>query len=207
VDDPTRLSGEATAVPLGNGAPRDVSPGGSSRDPSPGGSNWSRFAPGTVFAGRFRIVPPLGRGGMGEGVPGRRPQARMTVALKLRPDHLVRDPAHLAQFHNEVRVARTISHRTVCRTYDIGDADGRRRTSSSPARYSECDWRTDDAGFTPRLCGPRCRWFAVRRNIPAHQRFSRPYAGVTIGLLAVIVGLSIFGFVASRGGESLFGRY
>ena len=35
------------------------------------------------------------------------------------------DPARLAQFHNEVRVARTISHRNVCRTYDIGDADGR----------------------------------------------------------------------------------
>ena len=48
-----------------------------------------------------------------------------TVALKLLPDHLARDPARLAQFHNEVRVARTISHRNVCRTYDIGDADGR----------------------------------------------------------------------------------
>jgi Protein kinase domain len=48
-----------------------------------------------------------------------------TVALKLLPDHFVRDPARLAQFHNEVRVARTISHRNVCRTYDIGDADGR----------------------------------------------------------------------------------
>jgi serine/threonine-protein kinase len=48
-----------------------------------------------------------------------------TVALKLLPDHLARDPGRLAQFHNEVRVARTISHRNVCRTYDIGDADGR----------------------------------------------------------------------------------
>src|SRR5438046_2462370 len=48
-----------------------------------------------------------------------------TVALKLLPDHLAHDRARLAQFHNEVRVARTISHRNVCRTYDIGDADGR----------------------------------------------------------------------------------
>src|SRR5262249_48558991 len=29
------------------------------------------------------------------------------------------------QFHTEVRIARTIAHRNVCRTYDIGDADGR----------------------------------------------------------------------------------
>ena len=36
-----------------------------SRDPS-SGSDWGRFAPGTLFAGRFRIVAPLGRGGMGE---------------------------------------------------------------------------------------------------------------------------------------------
>ena len=47
-----------------------------------------------------------------------------TVALKFLPADLMRDPARLAQFHNEVRVARTISHRNVCRTYDIGDADG-----------------------------------------------------------------------------------
>ena len=47
-----------------------------------------------------------------------------TVALKFLPDDLMHDPARLAQFHNEVRVARTISHRNVCRTYDIGDADG-----------------------------------------------------------------------------------
>jgi serine/threonine-protein kinase len=40
-----------------------------------------------------------------------------TVALKLLPDKLASDPARLAQFHNEVRVARTISHRnTAART-------------------------------------------------------------------------------------------
>jgi hypothetical protein len=48
-----------------------------------------------------------------------------TVALEFLPDLLTQDPARLAQFHNEIRVARTISHRNVCRTYDIGDADGR----------------------------------------------------------------------------------
>jgi hypothetical protein len=32
------------------------------------------------------------------------------------------DRARLAPFHSEVRVARTISRRNVCRTYDIRDA-------------------------------------------------------------------------------------
>jgi serine/threonine-protein kinase len=89
------------------------------------GSDWGRFAPGTLFAGRFRIVAPLGRGGMGEVYRADDLKLGQTVALKFLPDHLAHDPARLAQFHNEVRVARTISHRNVCRTYDIGDADGR----------------------------------------------------------------------------------
>ena len=92
---------------------------------SSSGADWGRFAPGTVFAGRFRIVAPLGRGGMGEVYRADDLKLGQTVALKFLPDDLAREPARLAQFHNEVRVARTISHRNVCRTYDIGDADGR----------------------------------------------------------------------------------
>jgi serine/threonine-protein kinase len=47
------------------------------------------------------------------------------VALKFLPDHLLSDGAALARFHREVRVARQVSHRNVCRVYDIGDTDGR----------------------------------------------------------------------------------
>jgi serine/threonine protein kinase len=92
---------------------------------SSSGSGWGRFAPGTLLAGRFRIVAPLGRGGMGEVYRADDLKLDQTVALKFLPDDLMHDAARLAQFHNEVRVARTISHRNVCRTYDIGDADGR----------------------------------------------------------------------------------
>src|SRR4051812_31613818 len=92
---------------------------------SSSGTGWGRFAPGTLLAGRFRIVAPLGRGGMGEVYRADDLKLGQTVALKFLPDELMHDPARLAQFHNEVRVARTISHRNVCRTYDIGDADGR----------------------------------------------------------------------------------
>src|SRR5207302_2239828 len=89
------------------------------------GADWGRFAPGTLLSGRFRIVAPLGRGGMGEVYRAEDLKLGQTVALKFLPDDLLREPARLAQFHNEVRIARTISHRNVCRTYDIGDADGR----------------------------------------------------------------------------------
>jgi hypothetical protein len=113
MDSLTRLTGDATvasgSTALGTGS----------------GTDWGRFAPGTLFAGRFRIVAPLGRGGMGEVYRAEDLTLGQTVALKFLPDTLAHDAGRLAQFHNEVRVARTISHRNVCRTYDIGDADGR----------------------------------------------------------------------------------
>src|SRR5919204_740591 len=85
----------------------------------------ARFEAGTLFAGRFRIVGPLGKGGMGEVYRADDLKLDQAVALKLLPPGLECDPARLAQFHNEVRIARQVSHRNVCRTYDIGDADGR----------------------------------------------------------------------------------
>ena len=48
------------------------------------------------------------------------------VALKFLPDGTSRDTTRLAQFHNELRVARQVSHKHVCRLYDLGEADGRR---------------------------------------------------------------------------------
>src|SRR5437762_4470541 len=116
MDDVTRLPDEASRkTGLGTIPARDLSP-------TP--STWGRFEPGTIFAGRFRIVAPLGKGGMGEVYRADDVKLAQAVALKLLPRDLAADPVRLAQFHNEVRVARTISHRNVCRTYDIGDADG-----------------------------------------------------------------------------------
>jgi serine/threonine-protein kinase len=46
------------------------------------------------------------------------------VALKLLPERLAGDPKRLEYFHNEVRLARQVSHPNVCRVYDIGEVDG-----------------------------------------------------------------------------------
>src|SRR5436305_2346057 len=116
MDDLTRTAGGATR-PSGSAPTSTIT--------SSSGTGWGRFAPGILLANRFRIVAPLGRGGMGEVYRADDLKLGQTVALKFLPDDLMHDPGRLAQFHNEVRVARTISHRNVCRTYDIGDADGR----------------------------------------------------------------------------------
>jgi tRNA A-37 threonylcarbamoyl transferase component Bud32 len=85
----------------------------------------ARFVPGTMLAERYRIVGLLGKGGMGEVYRAEDLKLGQPVALKFLPDHLLNDGAALARFHREVRVARQVSHRNVCRVYDIGEIDGR----------------------------------------------------------------------------------
>jgi serine/threonine-protein kinase len=88
----------------------------------PGGP--ARFVPGQVLAGRYRIVAPLGRGGMGEVYRADDLALGQAVALKFLPARLAADPDRLARFRKEVRVARQVSHPHVCRVYDLGEAEG-----------------------------------------------------------------------------------
>jgi Protein kinase domain len=84
----------------------------------------ARFVPGDVLAGRYRIAGMLGRGGMGEVYRADDLKLKQPVALKFLPEALSADGAALARFYQEVSVARQISHRHVCRVYDIGEAEG-----------------------------------------------------------------------------------
>ena len=78
------------------------------------------------MAGRYRLVTLLGRGGMGEVYRAEDLTLDQPVALKFLPEHVAADAQHLAQFHNELRIARQVSHKNVCRLYDLGEADGQR---------------------------------------------------------------------------------
>src|SRR4051794_17995204 len=87
----------------------------------------SRFAPGSIIAARYRLIALLGRGGMGEVYRAEDLTLDQQVALKFLPERAHGyDASTLAQFHNELRIARQVSHKNVCRVYDLGDADGRR---------------------------------------------------------------------------------
>ena len=71
----------------------------------------------------------LGRGGMGEVYRAEDMTLDHPVALKFLPDLNVAGGANeatLAQFHNELRIARQVSHKNVCRLYDLGETDRRR---------------------------------------------------------------------------------
>src|SRR5438477_1795292 len=89
----------------------------------------SRFAPGSIIAGRYRLVALLGRGGMGEVYRADDLTLDHPVALKFLPERAApdtesgsgHDAAQIAQFHNELRTARQVSHKNVCRLYDLGE--------------------------------------------------------------------------------------
>ena len=83
-----------------------------------------RFAPGEVLDARYRIIGLLGKGGMGEVYRADDLRLGQPVALKFLPDAVASDPVRLAQFHNEVRTARQVSHPNICRVYDIGEVEG-----------------------------------------------------------------------------------
>jgi serine/threonine protein kinase len=124
---PTRAAGgpigvvsRRTPTPAGAAAPQSDSGWLSSSDSISHG----RFAPGTVLDGRYRIIGLLGKGGMGEVYRADDLRLGQPVALKFLPDALRQEPVRLAQFHNEVRTARQVSHPNVCRVYDIGEVEG-----------------------------------------------------------------------------------
>ena len=108
--------------------------GKSTEEPTPASSDsvtpsWNsvmrgRFLPGAVLAGRYRIVGLLGKGGMGEVYRADDLKLGQAVALKFLPPQFAKDSKWLEYLHNEVRMARQVSHPNVCRVYDISEVDG-----------------------------------------------------------------------------------
>ena len=92
--------------------------------PLAAGGPTARFTPGTMLAARYRLVAPLGKGGMG--VVYRADDLRLgqPVALKFLPADMARDRDALKRLKDEVSVGRQISHPNVCRLYDLVEADG-----------------------------------------------------------------------------------
>src|SRR5579871_7044421 len=83
-----------------------------------------RFPPGALLASRYRIISRLGKGGMGEVFRADDLILRQPVALKFLPESAKNNVNLLTRFYDEVRIARQISHKNVCRVYDIGEVDG-----------------------------------------------------------------------------------
>ncbi|HKZ32521.1 MAG TPA: protein kinase [Vicinamibacteria bacterium] len=80
---------------------------------------------GALFASRYEILGPLGRGGMGMVYRAFDRELGETVAIKvLRPD-VARESGRVEQrFRSEIRLARRVRHRNVCSVYGDGEDRG-----------------------------------------------------------------------------------
>jgi serine/threonine protein kinase len=80
-------------------------------------------ARGTLFAGRYEVIEELGRGGMGRVYKVYDQKIKEVIALKLiHPEISVNEKA-VDRFRNELKFARKIGHRHVCRMFDLGEDD------------------------------------------------------------------------------------
>jgi len=74
---------------------------------------------GSIFAGRYKIIEELGKGGMGRVYKVLDKETNEKIALKLIKPEIASDKKTIERFRNELTTARKIGHRNVCRMYDL----------------------------------------------------------------------------------------
>jgi Flp pilus assembly protein TadD len=79
------------------------------------------FTPGELFAGRYRMIARIGRGGMADVWRADDLVLATPVALKVIYSRAAEDRERIL---NEVRIARQITHPGVCRVFDVGEFEG-----------------------------------------------------------------------------------
>jgi TolB-like protein/Tfp pilus assembly protein PilF/predicted Ser/Thr protein kinase len=84
----------------------------------------SELGRGIVFAGRFEIIEELGVGGMGTVYKVVDRKINEEMALKVLRPEIAPNTTAVERFKNELKLARRISHKNVCRLYDLHEEAG-----------------------------------------------------------------------------------
>src|ERR1022692_3872179 len=74
--------------------------------------------------GPYEIVSPLGAGGMGEVYLASDTRLNRSVAVKILPSHLSKDPEAKQRFDREARTISSLNHPNICTLHDVGHQDG-----------------------------------------------------------------------------------
>jgi serine/threonine protein kinase/Tfp pilus assembly protein PilF len=82
------------------------------------------LARGSTFAGRYEFIEELGKGGMGRVYKVFDNKIKEEVALKLLNPDIASDERTITRFSNELKFARKISHKNVCRMFDLNEEEG-----------------------------------------------------------------------------------
>jgi eukaryotic-like serine/threonine-protein kinase len=81
-------------------------------------------SPGGLFAGRYRLLHEIGRGGMGVVHRAEDTRLKRPVALKFLARELSADPAARARFFREAQAAAALDSPHVCTVYEVGEHEG-----------------------------------------------------------------------------------
>ena len=92
--------------------------------PQNGNSRPEPLTPGTTYADRYQIIEKLGEGGMGRVYKVFDAELKEVVCLKLINSKIASQKKTIDRFQNEIRLARRISHKNICRVYHLSEEQG-----------------------------------------------------------------------------------
>jgi serine/threonine protein kinase len=78
-----------------------------------------RLPSGTTFANRYEIIEVLGKGGMGKVYKALDKEINEEVAIKFLKPEIAEDERTIERFRNELKIARRIAHKNVCKMYHL----------------------------------------------------------------------------------------
>jgi serine/threonine protein kinase/Tfp pilus assembly protein PilF len=74
--------------------------------------------------GTYDILAPIGAGGMGEVYRAMDPRLQRSIALKVLPDGMARDPERLARFQREARAVAALNHPHIVTIFSVEESGG-----------------------------------------------------------------------------------
>jgi len=78
-----------------------------------------QYPRGTTFANRYEIIEVLGKGGMGKVYKALDREINEEVAIKFLKPEIAEDERTIERFRNELKIARRIAHKNVCKMYHL----------------------------------------------------------------------------------------
>ncbi len=79
---------------------------------------------GSTFAGKYKIIEELGKGGMGRVYKALDTEVNEKIALKVIRPEVAADDSTIERFRNELKLARKVRHKNVCQMFDLNIREG-----------------------------------------------------------------------------------